>query len=116
MTKSFEVSIAILLLLSFVFFVYEIYTYEYKNYEFPEYINSLILVNAKDQNFRTLVNNKDVDHIYELLYKDIEQKYTIKICDALQDNCVVRTDNLRKTKEIAYTFLDLNKTIYILLY
>ena len=59
MTKSFEVSIAIILLLSFVFFVFEIRTLDYDQIEIPDYIRNIILNNVKDTQFRELLNNKD---------------------------------------------------------
>ncbi|HOW29494.1 MAG TPA: hypothetical protein PK685_02370 [archaeon] len=117
MTKSFEVSIAIILLLSFVFFVFEIRTLDYNNIEAPEYVKNIILNNVKDTQFRELVNNKDSDNIYQLLYNDIDQKYTIKVCDYILDDCVIKDiGNYKNKSTISYYFIDINKTLYILFY
>lgn len=117
MTKSFEVSIAIMILLSFVFFVFEIYTLDYSPMELPEGTRNLLLNKAKDSEFRTLVDNKDVDNIYELLHSDIDQKYSIKICDSQENDCVLKDIGISKNKKIVgYYFANIDKTIYILFY
>lgn len=116
MTKSFEVSIAIMILLAFVFFVFEMYTLEYRAEEVPESARNLILNNAKDKDFRSLVENKDVDHIYQLLYNDIDQKFNIKICDKQEDDCVIKNTESKFKKNISYYFGELDKTLYVLFY
>jgi len=112
MTKSFEVAIAIMLLLTFVFFTFEIYSSEYTPTEIPSEIKNLILIKAKEPDFRNLVENKDSENIYKLLYKDIDQKYIIKICD--DSGCVFSdTDTLKYKRNLEYYFAEIDKTLVV---
>lgn len=112
MTKSFEVSIAIMFLLSFVFFVMEIQSNEYKSTAIPENTKTLLLLKAQDTEFRELVNNKDSENVYRMLFNDIEQEFVIKICD--KDNCVLNNKGTLKYKrELEYYFSEIDKTLSV---
>jgi len=114
MTKSFEVSIAIIILLFFVFFVYEMHRVNYRPIDVPEDVWNLIYIKSKNTEFRSLVTNNNVNNIYSLLYNDIEYNFSIKICEYIDDNCVIRDEGYKFTRNISYYYVDLNKTLYVL--
>lgn len=113
MTKSFEVSIAVMFLFLFVFFVFDIQNNKYEPTEVPEEIKSLILIKAKDSEFRNLIENENSENIYELLYNDINQKFGIEVCG---ESCVYAGYEMDgKSKKIEYYFAELDKRFFIYL-
>ncbi len=118
MTKTFEVAIAILLLLSFVFFAIETYTSEYKAIEVPDYTRTLLLSKGQDDGFRHLVDGKDAENIYRLLYNDMDLQFGVRVCDGFEENCITSNSNWlhNPKKNISYYFYDLDKTLYLLFY
>ncbi len=114
MTKSFEVAIAVILLLCFVFFLFESVNQEYKSVPIPDDVKSLVLSNAENEGFRQLVLNKDVDNIYSTLYPQMDYKFNVSICDWLNTDCQTKTvSGFTKKKEFVYYFADINKTLHL---
>ncbi|MFA5746367.1 MAG: hypothetical protein WCX82_03330 [archaeon] len=114
MTKSFEVAIAIILLLCFVFFLFESVSQEYKNTPIPEDLKNVILLNAKNSEFRGLVEESDVENIYSLLYPQMDYKFNVSICEWLSTSCITKElTGFTKKKEFVYYFADSNKTLHI---
>jgi len=114
MTKSFEVSIAIILLLLFVFFLFETTNQRYQNNPIPEEVKTIILFNAQDLGFRELVNNNDVNNLYSLLYPQLDYKFNISVCDWLNTDCQTKDiSGFTKRREHIYYFADLNKTLHL---
>jgi len=114
MTKSFEVAVAIILLLCFVFFLFESISQEYKSVPIPEDLKNTILLNAKNPEFRELINNSDTDNIYSLLYPQMDYKFNVSICEWLNNECITKSiTGFTKKKEFVYYFADFNKTLHI---
>lgn len=114
MTKSFEVAIAIILLLFFVFFLFESINQEYKNNPVPEEAKTIILLNAEDSGFRELVFNEDINNIYSLLYPQMDYAFNVSVCEWLNTDCQTKEiPEFVKKKEFVYYFADINKTLHL---
>ena len=114
MTKSFEVAISIILLLFFVFFLFEAINQNNFEKPIPDEIKTIILLEARDPGFRELVSNSEVDNVYSLLYPQIDYRFNVSICDWLNSNCENKElDNFKKKREYVYFFSDINKTLHI---
>ncbi|HOZ35477.1 MAG TPA: hypothetical protein PLK55_00640 [archaeon] len=114
MTKSFEVAISIILLLFFVFFLFETINQKYSQNPIPEEVKTIILLEARDSGFRELISNSEVDNVYSLLYPQMDYRFNVSICDWLDDNCENRElENFAKKREFVYFFSDTNKTLHI---
>ncbi len=114
MTKSFEVAIAIILLLLFVFFLFESIGQNYQGSPIPEEIKTIVQYNAEDSEFRELILNSDVNNIYALLYLQMDYSFNITICDWLNSNCQTKIlTDFTKKREYVYYFSDINKTLHL---
>lgn len=114
MTKSFEVAISIILLLLFVFFLFETINKEYSGKPIPEDAKTTILLESRDAGFRELVSNYDVNNIYSLLYPQMDYRFNVSVCDWLDSNCQTKTlSDFTKKREFVYYFSDLNKTLHL---
>lgn len=114
MTKSFEVAISIILLLFFVFFLFETINQNSFKKPIPEEIKTIISLEAKDSGFRELVSKSDVNSVYSLLYPQMDYRFNVKICDWLDSNCENKEiDKFTKKREFVYFFSDTNKTLHI---
>lgn len=116
MTKSFEVAIAIILLLCFIFFLFENINQDYRSQPIPEDLKNTIISNAENNEFRELIVNDDVNHIYELLYPQLDYSFNVTICNGIDTSCITKTlSGFTKKKEFIYFFGEYNKTLHILL-
>lgn len=114
MTKSFEVAISIILLLFFVFFLFETINQNDFKKPIPEEIKTIISLEARDFGFRELVSKSDVNNIYSLLYPQMDYRFNVRICDWLDSNCKDKgIENFIKKREYVYFFSDINKTLHI---
>jgi hypothetical protein len=114
MTRSFEVAIAIIMLLLFVFFLFESINQNYLGNQIPEEIKTVILFNAEDSGFRSLVANSDVNNVYALLYPQMDYRFNVTICDWLAVDCQTKyIEGFTKKREFLYYFADSNKTLHI---
>lgn len=106
------------MLFGFLVFAYQIYGVSKNNLEYDEQYQNIINYLAKDSGFRENVNQKNVNLIYDIFYPYINQSYMVGVCDSLEDNCVYNSDEIITTKNIAYDyyFIDLNKTLYVIIY
>jgi len=116
--KSLELTIALVMLFGFLVFAYQMYGSSNCNLEYEQQYQNIINLLAKDSGFRESVNLKNVDLVYDIFYPYINQNYLISVCESLDDNCVYSSDEVITTKNIAYDyyFIDLNKTLYIIIY
>lgn len=106
------------MLFGFLVFAYQIYGSYNSNLEYEEQYQNIINLLAKDYGFRESVNLKNVELVYDIFYPYINQNYMIGICESLEEDCVYSSDEIITTKNIAYDyyFIDLNKTLYVIIY
>ncbi|MFH0905898.1 MAG: hypothetical protein V1824_01010 [archaeon] len=116
MTKSLEVAIAIIILLFFYLTIISFSSSSNATSNINEEIRDYIYLNAKTSEFRSLVENNDINKIYELINSNTDYKINLKICDYINSNCSSYSD-ISQFENIAsydYYFYDINKTIYVI--
>ena len=115
MTKSLELVIAIIILFSFLFIVVDIYEKPDKSLEINNTVKDLLKLKSQDTEFRELIEDGNTTIIYNNLYTLINSSFTIKICDYIDDNCIIKQElNTINKKAIDYYFIDSNKTLSII--
>jgi len=118
MIKSLEVVIAITILFLFIIVVFQSIEKPETNYnELTNKNYSLLLVKAKNSDFRNLINSSEINNVYNSLYEEIDTTYSIKICNSLNLNCEeygqpIPSDS--KLSVVDYYFFDSNKTLSVI--
>jgi len=117
MIKIIEVAFATLFIFLFLMLLLQSQVRpEIKQDSLTSKINDLIKFKAQDNGFRELVNTKNTTNIYNLLSKDLDVSYFVKVCDYINDNCKTTGDSIPVNTTISsadYYFYDSNKTLNI---
>ncbi|GEM_PF-924305 len=116
MTKSIEATIALMMLFIFVFSAIQLNTQQ-STLTIGERNKDIIHMKAQQDNFRNLVDNKDVNKVYDFLDVYLDIAYTIKICDYISSDCVYNDYDIlsyKNTKSVNYYFADTNKTLSVM--
>ena len=118
MIKIIEVAFATLFIFLFLMLLLQSQARpEIKQDSLTAKINDLIKFKAQDNGFRTLVSSKNTTDIYNLLSKDLDISYLIKVCDNINENCKTTGDTIPVNTIISsadYYFYDSNKTLDII--
>lgn len=115
MTKSIEVTIALMILFFFIFSAIQINN-RYTTLTINQSSKDYIYLRANDIVFREVVNNKDVNLVNNILYPHLDMEYFIRVCDYINNNCIYNDDSYKEyknTKSINYYFADINKTLTV---
>ena len=118
MIKIIEVAFATLFIFLFLMLLLQSQVRpEIKQNSLTAKINDLIKFKSQDTGFRKLVSTKNTTDIYNLLSKDIDTSYLVKVCDYINNNCKTTGDNIPVNTTISstdYYFYDSNKTLNII--
>ncbi len=115
MIKSLEVIIAITILFSFLFLIFQNIPQQSISSNTKERIFDILKLKADESTFRSLVNDSNTTEIYNAIYDYIDVPYGIILCSGYTNDCNTFNidNNYRITTTIDYYFFDLNKTISI---
>jgi hypothetical protein len=115
MTKSIEVTIALMILFFFIFSAIQINN-KYTTLTISQTSKDYIYLRAEDDNIRDVVNNKDVNLLNNIFYNHLDMEYFIRICDYINTDCLYTDEaykDYKNTKSINYYFADINKTLTV---
>jgi hypothetical protein len=116
MTKSIEVTIALMLLFFFVFSAVQINTKK-STLTINESNKDYIFLKTQEDSFREAVDLKDVNNIQDILNNNLDMDFVVRICDYINNSCVYSSDRFtdyKNTKTINYYFVDINKTMNVI--
>lgn len=120
MIKSLELTIALVILFGFLIFAYQTHgVANTASLKYQEENQNIINYFATDSGFRDNINEKNVDLVYDILYPYMNQNYVIGICDFIEDDCIYNNEEIlinKKTLTYDYFFIDINKTLYVIVY
>ena len=106
MTKSLEVTIALMLLFFFIFSAIQLNRLD-NRLKINQSSKDIIYLKSQESDFRTLVSEKKVDEIYDSLYAYLDMIYAVGVCDHIQENCIYNEIghlSYKNTKNYSYYF------------
>ncbi len=122
MIKSVEAIIAIMILILFMLVLFNSYTYnDYKEKTLLDKTYDVINLKAQENDFRESVSENNVEAIYNSFYTHINLKYSVKLCDFLEEseNCLTFGETIPENLPVYavnYYFFDSHKTLNILIW
>ncbi len=115
MTKSIEVTIALMLLFLFILSASQIS--QNKRLTITQNTKDYIYLKMQEPGFRELVDEKDVNSVYEVMFPNVDMLFFVKICDHIGDDCVSNNNEYleyKNLRNINYYLADINKTTTII--
>ncbi|MDD3178660.1 MAG: hypothetical protein PHR26_04025 [Candidatus ainarchaeum sp.] len=117
MIKTLEAVIAITILLLFFLTISQTIDFsKTKTNTLEKNISKYVQINAEKDEFRQLIESKNSEEIYNTIFKNIENNYSVSVCDFLNNDCNsynIIDQNGFTIKYIDYYFYDINKVLNI---
>lgn len=116
MTKSIEVTIALMILFFFIFSAIQMNTQK-TTLSISEVSRDYLFLKAEEDTFREVISQKDVNLAYDILYTNMDMTFYLRICDYINQNCVYTDESYKaykNTKTVNYYFSDINKTLNVI--